>query len=348
MGNIIGVNAHRVRLDSLKRRLREGGYQLHATPHFLVCHQPGPPAVLAASSAPTLLIHWFSPDAIDSNLGHYLMEELKPLGMLANPRQYGEIIGAVVNSVSPRDPEQAWRLFATNTLQQLRDLLMCRDWPCACPGGGAKWNYRVESPGQAQGQSLHISNQPATDCAYPISVFAALYQRVYDLCLGESLLDAGCSSGFLPLTIAELLPSLTNVVGLDINADPFAVARIIAYEQRLANVQFIQADLLSDELTSFPSFDTVTALHVLEHFSEPAMYRVLANLLKLTTHRLILAVPFEQGEPEPAYGQKQLFTREKLEAVGHWCVERWGDGRVRYEHCAGGLLWVDRLSQVTL
>src|SRR5579864_1399462 len=235
MGDMIGINSYRVKLDALQRRLSEGGYHIHETPHFLVCLPPESPA------APTLLVHWFPQHAIDSNLGHYLMEELKPLGMLANPQQYGEVFGAVVNSVFPRDPEQAWYLFATNTLQRLRRLM-------ALPS-------------------------PAPDCIYPLEVFAALYRRVFQLCVGASLLDAGCSAGFLPLLMAEGLPVLENVVGVDIYAGPFPVARAIARERHLLHVQFIQADLLSDEIDALPPFDTVTLLHVLEHFSEAAMYR---------------------------------------------------------------------------
>ena len=72
------------------------------------------------------------------------------------------------------------------------------------------------------------------------------------------------------------------------------------------------------------------------------MYRVLTNLLQITSRRLILAVPYEPGEPEAVYGHAQLFTREKLEAVGQWCIEQWGGGTMQCEECAGGLLSVDR------
>jgi SAM-dependent methyltransferase len=311
MGDIVGVNAYRVRLDTLQRRLSEGGYHIHATPHFMLCRQPR--AAPGISNAPTLLIHWFAPAAIDSNLGHYMMEELKPPGLLANQQHYGDVLGAIVNSVCPRDPEQAWHLFATNTLQRLRDL-MASDHP------------------------THSMPDPT----YPIEVFAALYRRVQNLCAGASLLDAGCSSGFLPLLLAERLPTLTSILGVDISPAPFAVARTIAQERHLPHVHFKQADLLSDDLAAFPLFDTVTLLHVLEHFSEPPMYHILSNLLRLTARRLIIAVPYEADQPEPAYGHQQLFTREKLLAVGRWCIQQWGHGSVSYENCAGGLIWVDR------
>jgi hypothetical protein len=72
------------------------------------------------------------------------------------------------------------------------------------------------------------------------------------------------------------------------------------------------------------------------------MYRVLTNLLKATSHRLILGVPYEPGEPEAVYGHEQLFTRAKLEAVGKWCLEQIGSGQMSCEDCAGGLLFIDK------
>ncbi len=306
-GDITAVNAYRIKLAALKQRLSEGGYQIRETPHFLVCQRP---------TSPTLLVHWFPQVAIDGNLGHYLMEELRPLGMLANQQRYGDIFGAVVGSIFPRDNERAWRLFAANTLRHYHRLLA----------------------------SQMETEAPAPDCTYPIEVFAALYRRVHGLCAGASLLDAGCSSGFLPLILAERLPALARVVGIDIRAEPFPIARAIAGERHLANVEFTQADLLSYEIASFAPFDTVTLLHVLEHFSETEMYRVLANLLRITKRRLVIAVPFEEGEPEAAYGHEQLFTREKLEAAGRWCIAQWGSGQMQYEDCAGGLIWLDRFS----
>jgi len=94
---------------------------------------------------------------------------------------------------------------------------------------------------------------------------------VCELVTGTSLLDAGCSFGFLPLLVAERVPSLTRVIGVDIRADPFPVTRAIAFERYLANVQFAQADLLAADLSSLGRFDTVAVLHVLEHFSEADM-----------------------------------------------------------------------------
>ncbi len=303
MGNIVGVNAYRTNRAELKQRLAQEGYQVHETAHFLIGTQKG---------MPTLVVHWFAPQAIDSDLGHHFMEELKPLGMLVDSQSFGDVFGAVVNSVCPQDPQWAWHLFGTNTLQRFHHLLTIERY----------------SP----------------QCDSPIDVFATLYRRVCSLLVGDSLLDAGCSFGFLPLVVSECVPALTKVAGVDIRTDPFPVTRVIAEERHLMNVQFAQADLLADDFSTIGSFDTVTVLHVLEHFTEVDMYQVLTNLLKVTSRRLILAVPFEPGEAESVYGHEQLFTRAKLEAVGSWCLEQLGGGCMNYEDCAGGLLFLDRPS----
>ncbi|MFL5704074.1 MAG: methyltransferase domain-containing protein [Ktedonobacteraceae bacterium] len=303
VGNVIGVNAYRINRTLLKQRLIEGNYQVQETPHFFLALRP---------AVPTILVHWFAPEAIDADLGHYFMEELKPLGVLEGPQDYGDCFGTVVGSVFPQDFRCAWHLFGINTLQRYNQFL-------------------------AEGRS-------STTCDTPVEVFATLYRRVCELQRGESLLDAGCSFGFLPLVVAEHIPSLTKVLGIDIQTGPFPVARAIAKERNLARVQYAQADLLDENIGEFGSFDTVTALHVLEHFTERDMYRVLTSLLKVTRRRLIAGVPYEPGEPESAYGHEQLFTPDKLEAVGRWCLQQLGGGRIAVEDCAGGLLLVDRPS----
>jgi 2-polyprenyl-3-methyl-5-hydroxy-6-metoxy-1,4-benzoquinol methylase len=175
---------------------------------------------------------------------------------------------------------------------------------------------------------------------------AILYQRVFELCVGERFLDAACNGGFFPLLLAERIPFVSEVVGVDIDAGVFKVAQELAKERHLSNVCYVQADLLADDFSAIGKFDTVTALHMLEHFTEEDMYRVLTNLLKMTVHRLILAVPYETSEPEAAYGHLQLFSRAKLEAVGAWCIEQLrGAARMWYEDLprSAGLLLIEKL-----
>ncbi len=137
---------------------------------------------------------------------------------------------------------------------------------------------------------------------------------------------------------------MTRIVGVDIRPDMFATMKELTEERQLTNVHFMQADLLASDFSKLGRFDTVTALGVIEHFTEEEMYRVLTNLLDVTAQRLLITVPYEQ-ELEVIYEHKQLFTPEKLEAVGQWCVQKLGGAsRIWCEVCVGGLLLVERRS----
>jgi len=305
MGDVIGINGYRVNKTALRERFTEGGYHIHETPHFLVFTR--------AESPSLFIVHWFAPEAINADLGNLLLGELKPLGILKNEQNFGDIFGVVVGSLFPHEVQRAWYTYATNTLSSYQQLLT--------------------------GEDTHMPPSSNTE------MFAMLYRRVYALLVGNTFLDAGCSFGFLPLLVAEHFPSLTEVVGIDIQAAPFTTTRIVAAERHLDNVRFMQADLLANTFGEVGCFDTVTALHILEHFNEEDMYQVLTNLLDITKQRLIVAVPYEKDTPEIIYGHKQLFSQAKLEAIGNWCLQQWhGEGTMRYEDGADGLLVVERHS----
>lgn len=301
VGEMIVVNGHGVNRAALKQRFAEGGYQAQETSHFLL---------FVRSEIPkTVLVHWFAPEEMNADIKHFVVLELKPLGLLPGLHQFGEILAGIVGSFFPQDVRRAWSYFGTNTLQRFLTFLST------------------------------VSTPPYPDYT-SIGSFATQYKRICELCTGRSFLDAGCESGFLPLLIAERIPFMERVVGVDIRPDMFDIVRKLAEERDLTNVSFVQADLLANDFEALGKFDTVTAIGVIEHFSEDDMYRVLANLLKVTGQRLILLVPYE-NEPEPVYGHQQVFSRDKLKAIGEWCVdELQGKGRIWLEDCVGGLLLV--------
>jgi SAM-dependent methyltransferase len=305
-GDLTGINGYHANRTLLKQRFSEGGYCLYETPHFLLFTRTAAPS--------TILVHWFAPEEIDANIGTWIIQELKQTGLLSNAQQFGQTFAVIVCSLYPNNPQRAFHLYATNTLQRYRTLLL-----------------------ETNGES------PLSDTT--IHTFATLYRRVFQLRVGERFLDAGCSFGFLPLLFAERFPYLDQVVGIDIDTDSFPIVRVIAEEQQLKNICFTRADLLADDFDTLGLFDTVTALHILEHFTDSDIYRVLTNLLQVTSQRLIIAVPYESDEPEIAFGHKQLFSHEKLEAVGRWCLRHLGgQGSISYEECAGGLLLIERLA----
>ena len=110
------------------------------------------------------------------------------------------------------------------------------------------------------------------------------------------------------------------------------------------DLAFAQLDLLSPQFAKeLGAFDTVTAIHILEHLPEEHLSLAFEQLLRVTRDRLIVTVPYE-AEPTRAYGHEQVFTREKLACWGRWCVESLA-GIACYwcEEVAGGVLIVDRL-----
>lgn len=305
VGDFIVINGYRVNHALLKQRFAEGDYQYHETPHFLL---------FTRSEAPTtILVHQFAPQEIDTDVTHYLVQELKPFGIIQGWQQLNDLfVGIVGGTLFPNDVRRAWNYFGANTLQRLLAFSSSARTP-SLPDYGT------------------------------LSASATLYQRVCELGVGRRFLDAACNGGFLSLLLAERIPFVIEALGIDIDEHVFAVAQQLAQERHLTNVRFAQADLLAADFKRIGQFDTVTALHVLEHFSEQDMYRVLNNLLQVTAQRLILAVPYEQSEPEVAYAHVQNFSRPKLEAVGTWCVQQLqGKAAIWYEDFIGGLLLIER------
>jgi SAM-dependent methyltransferase len=307
VGDVIVVNGYRVKHARLERQFADAGYQVHETKHFLLFTRAEEPKLI--------LVHWFAPEDLHTNLSHHLAEELKPLGVITSNQVLGELMtGIVGGTLYHDDVRRAWNYFGANTLQRLLLLV-------------------------SSAMSPHLPDYGS------LGASATLYQRVLELAIGERFLDAACNGGYFPLLVAERVPFVREVVGVDRDAEVFQVAQELASERHLTSVRYVQADLLADDLSTLGRFHTVTALHVLEHFTEEEMYRVLANLLSVTAHRLICAVPYEDDSPSQAYDHRQLFSRAKLEAVGAWCIEQLhGQARTWYEDIAppGGLLLLER------
>jgi hypothetical protein len=112
VGDFIIVNGYHVNLALLKERFTQGGYEAHETPHFLLFTRAEAPS--------TVLVHWFSPQEIDTNLSHYLVEELKPFHVIRRSEHHSQLFAGVVGgTLFPGDVRKAWNYFGTNTLQRL-------------------------------------------------------------------------------------------------------------------------------------------------------------------------------------------------------------------------------------
>ena len=80
-------------------------------------------------------------------------------------------------------------------------------------------------------------------------------------------------------------------------------------------VTFRVADVVDPLPFPRESFDTVTALHLLEHLPPRLTAAALAGLCRVARRRVVLAVPLEQ-RPDPVYGHLQAFDLHRLAACG--------------------------------
>lgn len=270
------------------------------------------PAAVADDLDTIILVHNFAPSEIDNNIAWYVANELLPLlsscgaqrsaadGYAVSDQDVFErFVGEIVRSMDGNE-RRAWHLFYDNTLAALQ---------CA----GQQDDGIPEKSGAAQDY---------------IADFAAIYRRVSDL-IGEiapaSLLDVATCFGFLPLLLAsgagsETHPpqSLRCIVGCDLNPALIALAESYARQRKLTGVHFVETDILS--INGYgrlpePSFDVVTAVHLLEHLEPKQTAAAMEALWSLARRRLIVTVPVETV-PDSRFGHRQVFTCESLHALG--------------------------------
>lgn len=278
---------------------------IQETPHFLFARVPNTQKII--------LVHQLADDELDNNIGQYLMQELAPHGLMTSESAFGAALVGVVNSTNPHHPADAWGLFSLNTLQRLRE---------------------------------QIDNPPANNDKHDfITPFASIYRYLFSQKVGTSLLDVGCACAFWPLLVAEREAGKhTRIVGADNRQEAITLSQNMAALANINGVKFVQSDLLTPDFAELGTFDTVTAIHLIEHIPEGKLPDALTNLLKATRKRLLIAVPYEQ-QAEIAYGHEQVFSHEKLERWGQWCVEQMeGEGKVFCEDVMGGILVVERES----
>lgn len=286
-------------------RLESQGSDVSWTPHFAIARR--------ASSPRTVIAHTFSRETIDEDLPAFIVQELGPLHVVQSDRDYTSALFAIMASTSENpaaDQLATWRSYSVNTLTRLRKLL----------------DGRLEEK-PADGPRSHVTQ------------FAAIYRRVLQLIVGDSLLDVGTSLGLLPILAAERRPGL-EVLGCDNRQEVVTCAVDLAEVTKQKRVRIELRDVLDARFDEVGRFGTVTAIHLLEHLSDDEIRTACGNMLR-AGRRLVVAVPYEDTV-QHLYGHEQLFDRDKLASWGEWCARRIGGGRYWCEDVSGGLLVVDR------
>ena len=176
---------------------------------------------------------------------------------------------------SADDPADAWNLFYANTLRRLS---------------------RLEADGMARHGSL--------------AAYAPVYTHATSLAGYGTVLELGSCFGFLSLQLAAAGKVVT---ASDVTANTVRLLATIA--PRLGR----RVDTVVCDAARVPrpdaSYDTVLAIHLLEHLEVDHGAAVVEEMLRLARHRAVIAVPFEE-EPTAAFGHVRVFGREDLLALG--------------------------------
>lgn len=305
VGNLIVVaQPSRAALNQYRQHLIEKSYQVSETEHFTICKHH--------TTDQAILLHLFRQEEANADLICFIENELPSSGIIPSMHEFGATLFAVLASMypAPRDQQAIWLHFCLNSLNSLRDSI------------------------------AHPLKSVSVQVSY-IAPFAAIYRRIFELVSGRSLLDVGCSFGFFPVLMAERDQSM-HIVGSDVSLDAISFSTTLAAATEVQSTTFHQIDVLSHDFPKLGHFDTVTAIHLLEHLSEEDTQTALDHLLQTAKKRLLIAVPYEQ-QAQALYGHHQTFTPEKLHQWGKWCVVRLeGKGKYWYEELMGGLLVVER------
>lgn len=251
------------------------------------------------------LAHDLPPEKVDNDLAGLVAAELFAPGWLEGSELFERLMtGLVVSSAD--DPLSAWTLFYRNTLERLGELTSTEGVQRA----------RTQGPNPLVEGSL--------------AGYAPVYRHAAGLIDPGSVLELGSCFGFFSLFAADRF----EVTASDLSAN---TVRLLT---RVAPLLGRPLETVICDAARVPrpdrSYDTVVALHLLEHLPAEHGAAVVAEMQRLARRRVVIAVPFED-EPTAAYGHVRVFTSRTLvemaDASGWWWTV--------HEH-HGGWLVLDR------
>lgn len=166
--------------------------------------------------------------------------------------------------------------------------------------------------------------------------YVEIHRHALALLEGQaSVLDLGCSFGFLAIALAR---RRVHTIAADPDENTVHLLRRMT-EQMHVPLAVLRCDGHSVPLPS-RALDAVALLHVLEHTQPAAGDALLSEALRLAERRVIVAVPYEE-RPSALYGHVRTFRRDDLAAMG----ARSGWSHRVYDH-HGGWLVMDRIAAV--
>jgi ubiquinone/menaquinone biosynthesis C-methylase UbiE len=140
---------------------------------------------------------------------------------------------------------------------------------------------------------------------------------------GMRCLDVGCGGGEVTFDIATIVGKTGSVVGLDMDGVKLALARDVAKQRGLSQVEFCRADVMT--WTEPEAFDVVYARTLLQHVSDPVdmLSRMWAGVRR---GGVLIAedTDFERAFCEPPNDGFDFFIRNYVALL----VKRGGDANV--------------------
>lgn len=225
--------------------------------------------------------HTLAVGDVDDDLAGLLADELFRPGWLRGSEVFERLFTGVVRSVDP-DPVAAWGAFYRNTLD--------RAATAASPGSPAS-----PAAGGAHGT---------------IDGYAPVWSHASGLVGPGTVLELGSCFGFFALRLAAEGRAVT---ASDVSAGTVQLLATIAPTLGTP-LGTLVADAAHVPLPD-SSYDTVLALHLLEHLDGDHGDRVVAEALRVARSRLVLAVPLEDVADD-TWGHVRTVSLADLDAWG--------------------------------
>ncbi|MBE7187881.1 mycofactocin oligosaccharide methyltransferase MftM, partial [Jatrophihabitans endophyticus] len=158
--------------------------------------------------------------------------------------------------------------------------------------------------------------------------YSTVYRHALELLPPTSVVDLGCSFGFLALHLAARGVAVTAC-----DVDPGTTALVRRMSRRLGHVLDVRTT--TEDHVNLPdgSADAVAVLHVLEHVGFEQGAAVLGEALRIARRRVVVAVPYEP-RPTALFGHVRSVDARQLDALGSasgWTYEV-------HEHFGGWLV----------
>ena len=124
-------------------------------------------------------------------------------------------------------------------------------------------------------------------CRYMASFYHQIAQEISEKGISGSILDVGTGPGWLPIKVAELVPTAT-IVGIDISDDVIKIARKNAKQAQIeGRVRFAKSSIYETDFGD-SSFDLVISTGLIHHLKKPTLaFNEIHRLLKPRSEALM-------------------------------------------------------------